>query len=52
MKLWTLQYPSKIKVKGIEVNCETFEHFIFKFRMKRRIKQLGNIRIKSFRRKY
>ena len=40
MKLWTLQYPSKIKVKGIEINCETFEHFVFRFMLHRRLKKL------------
>ena len=41
MKLWTLQYEDKIKIKGREVNCVKFDHFIFKFRMKSKLRKLN-----------
>jgi|LGVF01.2.fsa_nt_gb lauroyl/myristoyl acyltransferase len=41
MKLWTLQYKDKITIKGTEVNCVNFDHFIFKFRMKSKLKKLN-----------
>ena len=56
MKLWTLQYPSKIEVKGIKVNCETFEHFVFRFMLHRRLKKLLEeqtfMKYNIYRRKY
>ena len=41
MKLWTLQYEDKITIKGREVSCVNFDHFIFKFRMKNKLRKLN-----------